>query len=334
MFEGRVSILIPAYNEAGNIASLLRELDTTLASLPAYDFTILFVDDGSSDDTAAILERAAAADPRIGVIELSRNFGKEMALTAGLQALDCDAAIIMDADLQHPPRYIPELIGKWQAGYEIVSTRRVKIDEQPFARRLGSRLFYALLNSISEFKMEPGTTDFRLLDRIVIDALKRFTERNRLFRGLIDWMGFKRTTIEFEAPARHAGVARYSYSRLFRLALNSFMAFSLVPLKLAGYIGFFVIVVFGGLLAFMAYDKLGANAFGFSPIAFVIVSNVIMNGIVLGCIGLVALYIGHIHTEVIGRPLYLVRKQVGPNAGSAGARALHQQAPGREPGEL
>ena len=318
----RVTILIPAYNEAGNIAPLLGELAATLAGLPAYDFTILFVDDGSSDESVAILERAAAADPRIGVIELSRNFGKEMALTAGLHALECDAAVVMDADLQHPPRYIPELLAKWQQGYEIVSTRRVKIDEQPVIRRLGSQLFYALLNAISEFKMEPGTTDFRLLDRIVIDALKRFTERNRLFRGLIDWMGFKKTTIEFEAPARHAGVARYSYSRLFRLALNSFMAFSLVPLKLAGYIGLFVIAVFGGLLAFMAYDRLNANQFNFSPIAFVIVSNVIMNGIVLGCIGLVALYIGHIHTEVIGRPLYLVRKQVGPNTGS----------PAREPG--
>jgi polyisoprenyl-phosphate glycosyltransferase len=183
-------------------------LSATLAGLPDYDFTILFVDDGSSDDTAALLEQAAAADPRIGVIELSRNFGKEMALTAGLQALECAAAIIMDADLQHPPRYIPELLAKWQQGYEVVSTRRVKIDEQPFARRLGSRLFYALLNSISEFKMEPGTTDFRLLDRKVVDALKQFTERNRLFRGLIDWMGFKRTTIEFEAPAR------CSYSRV------------------------------------------------------------------------------------------------------------------------
>jgi dolichol-phosphate mannosyltransferase len=313
MPDRRVAILIPAYNEAGNIAALLRELDATLAGLPGYDFTILFVDDGSSDDTATLLEQAAAANPRIGVIELSRNFGKEMALTAGLHALDCDAAIIMDADLQHPPRYIPELVAKWREGYEIVSTRRVKIDEQPLARRLGSRLFYSLLNSISEFKMEPGTTDFRLLDRIVIDALKRFTERNRLFRGLIDWMGFKKTTIEFEAPARHAGTARYSYARLFRLALNSFMAFSLVPLKLAGYVGFFVIIVFGGLLAFMAYDRFGGNnAFNFSPIAFVIVTNVIMNGIVLGCIGLVALYIGHIHTEVIGRPLYLVRKQVGP----------------------
>jgi glycosyltransferase involved in cell wall biosynthesis len=317
MPKQRVAILIPAYNEADNIAPLLGELVVALDSLPTFDFTILFVDDGSTDDTAAILEQAAATDPRIGVIELSRNFGKEMALTAGLQAVDCDACIIMDADLQHPPRYIPELLDQWQAGYEVVSTRRVKIDEQPLFRRLGSRLFYALLNSMSEFKMEPGTTDFRLLDRKVVDALKQFTERNRLFRGLIDWMGYKRTTIEFEAPARHAGAARYSYSRLFRLALNSFMAFSLVPLKLAGYIGFFVIVVFGGLLAFMAYDKLGRNAFGFSPIAFVIVSNVIMNGIVLSCIGLVALYIGHIHTEVIGRPLYLVRKQIGP-----GDRAL------------
>ena len=324
MPQPRIAILIPAYNEADNIAPLLGDLSATLSSLPAYDFTILFVDDGSSDDTAAVLEQAAATDPRIGVIELSRNFGKEMALTAGLQALECDAAIIMDADLQHPPRYIPELRAKWQEGYEIVSTRRMKIDEQPFARRLGSRLFYALLNSISEFRMEPGTTDFRLLDRIVIDALKRFTERNRLFRGLIDWMGFRRTTIDFEAPARHAGTARYSYTRLFRLALNSFMAFSLVPLKLAGYLGFFVILVFGGLLAFMGYDKLNTNQFNFSPIAFVIVSNVIMNGVVLGCIGLVALYIGHIHTEVIGRPLYLVRKQVGPNTTS----------PRREPGGM
>ena len=225
---------------------------------------------------------------------------------------DADAVIIMDGDLQHPPRYIPELLAQWQAGFEVVSTRRVKIDEQPFARRAGSQLFYLLLNSISEFKMEPGTTDFRLLDRVAIEALQQFTERNRLFRGLIDWMGFKRTTIDFDAPARHAGTAHYSYRRLIRLALNSFMAFSLLPLKLAGYAGLFVIVVFGGLLGFMLVDKFsGSNSFGFSNIAFVIVTNVIMNGIVLSCIGLVALYIGHIHTEVIGRPLYIIRKRVG-----------------------
>jgi len=311
----RITILIPAYNEADNIPALLQDLSTTLANLPNYAFTILFVDDGSTDKTVAFLEQAAATDPRIGLVELSRNFGKEMALTAGLQALDCDAAIVMDADLQHPPRYIPDLLNQWRLGYEVVSTRRVKIAEQPFARRLGSRLFYTLLNTISEFRMEPGTTDYRLLDRVAIDALQQFTERNRLFRGLIDWMGFNRTTIDFEADARHAGTARYSYARLCRLALNSFMAFSLMPLKVAGYIGLFVIVVFGVLLGFMLGDKfLGSNAFGFSNIAFVIVTNVIMNGIVLSCIGLVALYIGHIHTEVIGRPLYLVRRRVGPNS--------------------
>jgi len=307
-----ITVLIPAYNEAGNIPSLLHELTVVLDGLADYAFTVIFVDDGSTDDTATLLEQAASADPRIGVIELSRNFGKEMALTAGLRALDADAVIIMDADLQHPPRYIPELLAQWQQGFEVVSTRRVKIDEQPLARRLGSQLFYLLLNRISEFKMEPGTTDFRLLDRIVIDALKQFSERNRLFRGLIDWMGFRRTTIDFDAPARYAGTARYSYRRLIRLALNSFMAFSLLPLKLAGYVGLFVIVVFGGLLGFMLVDKFGgSDSFGFSNIAFVIVTNVIMNGIVLSCVGLVALYIGHIHTEVIGRPLYLIRKRVG-----------------------
>lgn len=303
---------MPIYNESGNIAALVREIDRVVAGLPRYDFRLLFVDDGSRDDSVAQLEALAAADPRVGVIELSRNFGKELALTAGINAVDGDAVIIMDADLQHPPSYIPEMIRKWEEGFDIVATKRVKSERQPLVRRLGSNLFYWLLNSISEFKMEPGTTDFRLLDRVVVDALKQFTENNRMVRGLIDWMGFKKTFIAFEAPDRHSGKPAYSYARLIQLALNSFMSFSLVPLKLAGYLGMFVITVFGLLLAFMIADKfwLGGR-FGFTPISFVIVTNVIMNGVVLACIGLVALYIGHIHTEVIGRPLYLVRKSVG-----------------------
>lgn len=307
-----VTILIPIFNESGNITALVREIDRVVAGLPAYDFRMLFVDDGSSDDSAAMLEAMAAKDPRIGVIELSRNFGKELALTAGIHAVDGDAVIIMDADLQHPPSYIPEMIRKWEDGYEIVATKRMKMEKQPLVRRLGSNLFYWVLNSISEFKMEPGTTDFRLLDRIVVDALKQFTENNRMVRGLIDWMGYKKTFIEFESPDRYSGKPAYSYSRLLQLALNSFMAFSLVPLKLAGYLGVFVITAFGSLLAFMTIDKfwLGGR-FGFTPIAFVIVTNVIMNGVVLACIGLVAIYIGHIHTEVIDRPLYLVRKTIG-----------------------
>lgn len=312
MSRERITLLIPIYNESGNIVALVREIDRVVAELPAYDFRLLFVDDGSRDDSVAQLETLAAVDPRVGVIELSRNFGKELALTAGINAVDGDAVIIMDADLQHPPSYIPEMIRKWEEGFDIVATKRVKSERQPLVRRLGSNLFYWLLNSISEFKMEPGTTDFRLLDRIVVDALKQFPENNRMVRGLIDWMGFKKTFIAFEAPDRHSGKPAYSYSRLIQLALNSFMSFSLVPLKLAGYLGMFVITVFGLLLAFMVADKFWMGGrFGFTPISFVIVTNVIMNGVVLACIGLVALYIGHIHTEVIGRPLYLVRKSVG-----------------------
>ena len=309
MGKKNIFLLIPAYNEAGNIIALVQEITTALATCQRYKFTILFVDDGSTDNTLSILQEAAVPDFPIQVIKLSRNFGKEMALTAGLQSLNCDAVIILDSDLQHPPKYIPQLLEKWEEGYDIVSTTRQKIDDQSLIRRIGSQLFYSILNTISEFKMEPGTTDFRLLDRVVIDALKKFTERNRLFRGLIDWMGFRKTTIKFEAPARLAGQQRYSYSRLFRLALNGFMSFSLIPLKLAGYLGVSVILIFGGLLTFMLIDKFGGNNFGFSNIAFIIVSNVIMNGVVLGCIGLVALYIGHIHTEVIGRPLYLIQNE-------------------------
>jgi dolichol-phosphate mannosyltransferase len=309
MAKKNVFLLIPAFNEAGNIAALVQEITTTLGTCSRYEFTVLFVDDGSTDNTLSVLRQSASSDFPIQVIELSRNFGKEMALTAGLQSLNCDAVIILDSDLQHPPKYIPQLLEKWEEGYDIVSTIRSKIDDQSLPRRIGSQLFYSILNTISEFKMEPGTTDFRLLDRVVIEALKKFTERNRLFRGLIDWMGFKKTTIEFEAPSRRFGEPRYSYSRLLRLALNGFMSFSLMPLKLAGYLGVSVILIFGGLLTFMLIDKFGSNFFGFSNIAFIIVSNVIMNGVVLGCIGLVALYIGHIHTEVIGRPLYLIQNE-------------------------
>ena len=148
-----ITILIPIYNESGNIWLLVEQIGAVVGGIERYDFSILFVDDGSSDDSVAQLESLAAADPRIGVLELSRNFGKEVAVSAGIDALDCDAVIIMDADLQHPPAVIPELIRAWEEGYEVVATKRASIERQPLARRLGSFLFYRLLNAISEFRM-------------------------------------------------------------------------------------------------------------------------------------------------------------------------------------
>lgn len=315
MSRPRITLLIPIYNESGNIRALMRETDAALAGLHRFEFAYLFVDDGSTDGSATMLEQLAGEDSRVGVLELSRNFGKELALTAGLNAVDADAVVIMDADLQHPPSYIPEMIRLWEEGSEIVATKRTRSEKQPLLRRIGSNVFYWLLNAISPFKMEPNTTDFRLLDRVVVESLKRFTETNRMVRGLIDWMGYRKTFIEFEAPSRRTGAVGYTYSRLVRLAIDSFTSFSLVPLKVAGYVGILVTGTFGLLLAFMAADKMTWNSMGFTPIAFVIVTNVIMNGIVLICLGLVALYIGHIHTEVIGRPLYLVRKTIGVHGG-------------------
>ena len=307
-----ITILVPVYNEGRNIPKLVSELHAVTAGIDRYDFSLLFVDDGSSDDSVAQIEALAAKDSRVRLLELSRNFGKEIALTAGIDALDCDAVIIMDADLQHPPAYIPQLIDRWEHGSEVVVARRTRIDKQPLARRLGSYLFYKLLNAISDFPMEPGTTDFRLLDREVIDALKGFREKNRMVRGLVDWMGFRRSSIDFEAPERTAGVAGYSYAKLAQLALNSFMSFSLLPLRLAGYLGMFSTVVFGTLLLVMGVDKMTGDVFKFSSISFVIVVNVLLNGVVLLSIGLVALYIGHIHTEAVDRPLYLLRRKKGP----------------------
>jgi dolichol-phosphate mannosyltransferase len=304
-----ITILVPVYNEGRNIPKLVSELHAVTAGIDRYDFSLLFVDDGSSDDSVAQIEALAAKDSRVRLLELSRNFGKEIALTAGIDALDCDAVIIMDADLQHPPSYIPQLIDRWEHGSEVVVARRTRIDKQPLARRLGSYAFYKLLNAISDFPMEPGTTDFRLLDRQVIDALKGFREKNRMVRGLVDWMGFRRSSIDFEAPERTAGVAGYSYAKLAQLALNSFMSFSLLPLRLAGYLGMFSTMVFGVLLLVMGIDKMTGDVFRFSSISFVIVVNALLNGVVLLSIGLVALYIGHIHTEAVDRPLYLLRRK-------------------------
>lgn len=311
MSKPTITILVPVYNEGRNIPRLVSELHAVTAGIDRYDFSLLFVDDGSSDDSVAQIEVLAAKDSRIRLLELSRNFGKEIALTAGIDALDCDAVIIMDADLQHPPSYIPQLIDRWEHGSEVVVARRTRIDKQPLARRLGSSVFYKLLNAISDFPMEPGTTDFRLLDREVIDALKGFREKNRMVRGLVDWMGFTRSSIDFEAPERTAGVAGYSYAKLAQLAINSFMSFSLLPLRLAGYLGMFSTMVFGVLLLVMGVDKMTGDVFKFSSISFVIVVNALLNGVVLLSIGLVALYIGHIHTEAVDRPLYLVRRKKG-----------------------
>lgn len=306
-----ISILIPAYNEEKNIEPLYEELEKVTSNhTDEYNFEYIFVDDGSQDKTVEVLEKFAKKDIRIKLIELSRNFGKEIALTAGIHQINSDALIIMDADLQHPPKLISTFIKKWEEGYEIVATKRLEIENRSLVKKLGSKLFYKMINAMSETEMVSGTTDFRLLDKIIIEHLKEFTERNRLVRGLIDWMGFKKTYVEFTAPDRIHGEAGYTFYKLFKLAISSFTSFSLFPLKLAGYIGVVISSISGVLFSWMLIDKYILLQHNYSPISYVIIANTVLMGIVLMALGMIALYIGFIHTEVTNRPLFIIRKQV------------------------
>lgn len=307
----KIAIVIPLYNEEGNLNKLVSELEAVIMTLKGrYTFEIIFVNDGSTDNS---YQKACQIHSRyfsIKTIDLSRNFGKEAATSAGLHEAKANAVLIMDGDLQHPPRYIPKFIENWENGFQIIASRRISFEKRSIGKRIGSFLFYKILNIISDTEVVSKSTDFRLLDEQVVNELVRFTERSRMVRGLIDWMGFRKTYIEFEAPKRFAGTESYSLKALFRLAINSFTMFSMAPLRFAGYFGLFLCAVFGLLMAYMIFDRMTYNAMGFTSIAFIIVSNTLLIGIVLVCLGLIALYIGNIHIEVVNRPLYIIREIV------------------------
>lgn len=305
----KIAVIVPIYNEAENLSSLYDRLELVYQSQENYDFENIFVNDGSLDNSIKVLRDLACLNKKNKVLDLSRNFGKEAALSAGThQAQNADAVICIDADLQHTPELIPKLIEKWEEGFEIVATIRTSIEKQPIVKRIGSKVFYWLMSKISGVKMQSQTTDFRLYDKKVIHEFVNFTEHERMFRGVMDWMGFKKTYIQFSAEARQNGDPGYSYKKLWQLALNSITAFSLWPLKLTGYLGVLITLISSGLLFWMLFSYFIFNQMNYSALAIVVVANTLLIGLVLISIGLVALYIGNIHTEVVNRPLYIVRE--------------------------
>ncbi|MFH1037060.1 MAG: glycosyltransferase family 2 protein [PVC group bacterium] len=308
-----ISIIIPVHNESGNIPIIYESLVRISDRLSdKYNCEIIFIDDGSTDDSARVIEKISGADSRVKYIELTRNFGKEVALTAGIKNCRGDACLMLDADLQHPVELIPEFIEKWEKGAETVVGIRKKYRKEELIKRMGSALFYKIINRIAAIPITPDTTDFRLLDKAVIDAFNNLTERNRMSRALIDWLGFSREYIYFEARERRHGQASYTFLKLLRLAMNSFVALSIFPLKIAGYLGL-VITAFSGLLGlfiiiedFVLNDPLRLN---FSGPVMLAVFVTFLVGVVLTCLGLIALYIAGIHAEVVNRPLYVIRRK-------------------------
>jgi len=304
------SLVIPAYNEAEVLPLLYQRLTAVMDALDE-PYEMIVVDDGSRDGTVAKLAEFAAADPRLKYLCLARNFGHQVALTAGLDHAAGQAVITMDADLQHPPELLPELIAKWREGNDIVYTERQNTADAGLVKRLTSRLFYGLINRASPTRIPPNAADFRLLDRKVVDSLAKLPERARFLRGLIAWVGYQQTVVPFEAPERAAGQTKYTLRKMLRFALDAVTSFSSLPLRIAGYCGFLASMAGFALGAVTIYQKLFVPDRNLPGYTTIVVLILFLGGLQLISLGIIGEYIAKIYEEVKGRPLYLIRDAVG-----------------------
>ncbi|MBU0763366.1 MAG: glycosyltransferase family 2 protein [Bacteroidetes bacterium] len=299
-----ISIVIPLYNEEKNITPLYNELAPALKELCNY-YEILFVDDGSRDKSFDIIRQLSAQDSGVRGISLSRNFGHQVALMAGLEHSTGNVVITMDADLQHPPQFIREMYKAWQDGYDIVNTRREDIKNLGFIKRVTSKLFYMLINLLSDVRIESASADFRLLSRKVVDSFTSIRERDRFTRGLISWMGYKQTIIDYMQPERFAGKSKYSLKKMLRFGIDGITSFSSKPLRLSFYCGLFILLcgIAYTIYAVVQYF-LGVTAPGWASI---LISVLIIGGFQLLSLGIIGEYIARIFNESKARPLYFVK---------------------------
>lgn len=299
-----LSVVAPVYDEEELVEAFVRRAK---ASVAAYDFELVLVNDGSSDGTPEILDRLADEDPRVRVVHLSRNFGHQAALTAGLEHATGDVVAMIDADLQDPPELIPEMVRCWQDGSDVVyAVRREREGETAFKLATAS-WFYKLFRQLAQVDLEPNSGDFRLLDRRALDALLSMTERSRFLRGMTVWVGFSQTAVSYERDARAAGETKYTLRKMLRFSLDAIASFSHLPLQLATYIG-----LLSAGLAFIAIPVVigmhfaGAYLPGFSTITIAVL---LLGGIQLIALGVIGEYVGRIYDEVKHRPLYIVREE-------------------------
>ena len=310
----KISFVVPVFNEEENIHEFHRRLTQVMAPLP-YDYEILFIDDGSRDRTSLLIRELAEKDPHVQGYVFARNFGHQLALTCGLDQSTGDAVISMDGDLQHPPEMVPDLLKKWEEGYEIVQTVRKSTEDATWFKSITSRLYYKLINSMSEVRITPGGSDFRLMDRKAVDALNRFRERARFIRGRVNNLGFRYTTLEFVAPPRFAGHSKFSLRKMLRFALDGITAFSRVPLRLALYVGCIAglgSILLIGHVIYVKYIVQDAVP-GWTTLA---AAEFFLGGVELIGIGIVGEYVGRIFDEVKQRPLYIIREHIVKNGNS------------------
>ncbi len=303
----KISILIPCYNEEKSLPMLYPELVKLMDGNPGYEWELMFVNDGSVDGTLVELQRLHQQDSRVNYLDLSRNFGKEAAMLAGFDYVTGDAMVIIDADLQHPPTLIPEMIKWWEQGYDDVYAKRTTRGKESWLRKRLSLLFYKILQQSSRFDVLQNVGDFRLLDRKCINALRKMRESERYTKGMFSWIGFKKKEIEFEQGDRVAGDSSWSYSKLFSFAIDGITSFTNVPLRVSTLVGFFV-----SLFAFlyMIYVFIRALIWG-DPVQgypTLVILILFLGGIQLLSLGVIGEYIGRIYNETKKRPDYIVRQ--------------------------
>lgn len=305
----KISVVVPVYNEQDNIKAFYDALTGVMKELN-YDYELIFVDDGSKDAGVYMISQLIDIDERVNLIMLSRNFGHQIALTCGMDNADGDAVITMDGDLQHPPELIPHLVAKWEQGFEVVQTVRVATKGVNFLKKATSFLYYKVINLLARAPIVEGGSDFRLLDSKVVKAFRLYRERGRFIRGLISTLGFKQCQVRFVAPARHAGVSKFSLSKMLHFALDGITSLSTVPLRFAFYIGICLGIVSLGLTAHVIYVRLFTDeaVLGWATLA---AYSSFIGGVQLIGLGILGEYTSRIFQEVKQRPLYLVSKKIG-----------------------
>jgi len=301
----KISIVVPSYNEENNVIILGKRLKEVLVALG--DFEVIFVDDGSSDGTLSQLINLHQEDKRFRYYSFSRNFGHQQALRCGMEYATGDCVISMDADLQHPPELIPELVSKWKEGYDIVFTQRTEEDNLSFFKKFTSGIFYRLMNRLSDVDLEEGTADFRLVDKKAVDVIRNASESNLFMRGFISWIGFKQYKITYKAALRHSGTTKYSIRKMMGFALNGITSFSIKPLRFSIFAGLLIsaLAFFYAIYAIILYLFFPEKAV--AGWASVLVSVLFMGGIQLLFLGVIGEYLGKLFIQSKNRPHYIIQ---------------------------
>lgn len=314
-----ISLVVPVYNESAVIGTFYERTSSVLASLDGFEYEILFIDDGSHDDSYQQLAAFSQRDPGVRVIKFSRNFGHQIAITAGIDYARGDCVVVIDADLQDPPEVIKPMIQTWNEGFDVVYGVREERDGESAMKLFTASLFYRLLGSVAKIQIPANVGDFRLMSRRAVDELKQLREKDRFVRGLVSWIGFKQTGVKYHRDKRYAGETKYPYRKMIKFAMDGIASFSTMPLRLATWLGYGAsLLAFVYLVSVFIQKFLGVTVQGFATI---MVAMMFLGGVQLICLGILGEYLGRIFNEIKPRPMYIIEELVNRARVDTGAAA-------------